>query len=310
LFPENSENSNYKFGTCVKIMTNLPSISVVLPIYNGATTLASAIRSVLDQTFRHYELLLLDDGSTDDSFDIAKTFSDPRIRVIHDGLNYGLAYRLNQGIDLARGRYIARMDQDDICFPERLAKQFEFLETHPEIDLLGCRAIAFNDHQIVLGLIPFHKTHEEICAHPWRGLYLIHPSWTGRAEWFRKHHYQIPEPVCAEDQELLLRTYPESRFACLDDVLLAYKKHFRLNKSLQARRTLVRVQLSHFINRRQWCNAIASIMSVFGKTFVDYATLLPVFRRFLLTNRFECAPEVTRKRFEDLIIDYGYHDET
>ena len=152
-------------------MSNLPSISVVLPIYNGATTLSKAIRSVLGQTFRHYELVLLDDGSTDDSLDIAKTFSDPRIRVIHDGANYGLAYRLNQGIDLAQGRYIARMDQDDICFPERLAKQFEFLESHPGIDLLGCRAIAFSDNQI-LGIDTFpQNTRGDLCSPVARSLF-------------------------------------------------------------------------------------------------------------------------------------------
>jgi glycosyltransferase involved in cell wall biosynthesis len=280
---------------------NLPSISVILPVYNGATTLSRAIRSVLEQTFENYEILLLDDGSNDGSLDVAKMFSDPRLRVIHDGANHGLAYRLNQGIDLARGHYIARMDQDDICFSERLAKQFQFLESHSEIDLLGCRAVAFNSNLHILGLIPFRQKHEEICAHPWQGIYMVHPSWMGRTKWFRHHRYHIPEPIFGEDQELLLRAYPESRFACLDDVLLAYQKQFRLNKSLLARRTLLMVQLLHFTNRRQWLNAIASTLFSFGKVAVDCVASLPGCRESLLIKRYEAVSDSVKEDFKRLV---------
>ena len=206
-----------------------PQVTVVLPVYNGGATLAVALRSVLAQTFEDYELLVLDDGSTDNSLRVARSFSDCRLHVLSDGMRHGLAARLNQGVDFARGRYIARMDQDDICFPERLARQFDFLENHSEIDLLGCRAVVFRNAREIIGLVPFRRTHEEICTDPWRGLYLVHPSWMGRADWFRRHRYRIPEVVLAEDQELLLRAYRESRFACLDEVLLAYRKELRKN---------------------------------------------------------------------------------
>ena len=288
----------------------LPLITVILPVYDGGDTLAIAMQSVFNQTFHDYELLILDDGSIDGSLDVARKFTDPRIRVIHDGVNHGLAYRLNQGIDLAQGRYIARMDQDDICFPERLAKQFEFLETCPEIDLLGCRVIVFRSSRHIVGLTPFCGTHEEICAYPWRGLYLPAPTWMGRVEWFRRHRYRIPEAIHADDQELLLRAYPESRFACMEEVLLAYRKEsFRSNKTWRARRALLKVHLSHFIRRRQWSNMSLSVVSALSKIAVDLVYIMagnrgPVFRQIS-----ESVPDELAEEFHKLIHKKGLYDE-
>jgi glycosyltransferase involved in cell wall biosynthesis len=292
-------------------MTDVPLVSVVLPVYNGALTLSSAVHSILEQTFQEYELLILDDGSKDESVGIAKTFSDPRICVIHNGANRGLASRLNQGIDLARGRYIARMDQDDICFPERLAKQREFLEAHPEIDLLGCRTMVFGKQLDVVGLTPFRRTHEEICAHPWQGLYLAHPSWMGRTKWFRHYHYRIPEAFLADDQELLLRAYPESRFACLEEVLLAYRKeHFHLRKTWRTRKALLKVQVSHFIHRHQWNNVMLSVLCTVLKTSVDCTAFVtgnkgPFFRQID-----EPAPDALIQKFRRFVNENGLRDES
>jgi glycosyltransferase involved in cell wall biosynthesis len=289
-----------------------PLITVVLPVYNGGTTLASAIRSIFAQTFQNYELLLLDDGSTDNSLYIAKMFSDPRLHIVSDGTRRGLAYRLNQAIDIARGRYIARMDQDDVCFPERLAKQLRFLETHSDVDLLGCCAVIFRNAQDIIGLTKFRCTHEEICASPWRGLYLAHPSWMGHTEWFRRHHYHLPEVYLAEDQELLLRTYPKSRFACLDEVLLAYRKtHFHLKKTLLARRSLLRVQLSHFIRRRQWSYAALSIMVTLFKVVIDCATsLLGCRELFFKRVAIESVTTSVMEKFHSLMRDYELQDKS
>jgi len=287
-----------------------PLISILLPVYNGAATLSDAICSVLEQTFTNYEILLLDDGSTDNSLEVARTFSDPRLCVIHDGTNRGLAYRLNQGIDLARGKYIARMDQDDICFPERLAKQFEFLETCPEIDLLGCRVIVFRSSRHIVGLTPFCGTHEEICAYPWRGLYLAAPTWMGRVEWFRRHRYGIPEAIHADDQELLLRAYPDSRFACMEEVLLAYRKEsFRSGKTWRARKALLKAQLSHFIRRRQWSNVSLSLGFALSKIVVDLVYIVAGNRGPVFKQISESIPDDLAKEFHKLVYKKESHDE-
>jgi glycosyltransferase involved in cell wall biosynthesis len=279
-----------------------PQVTVVLPVYNGGATLAVALRSVLAQTFEDYELLVLDDGSTDNSLQVARSFSDCRLHVLSDGMRHGLAARLNQGAGFARGRYIARMDQDDICFPERLARQFDFLENHSEIDLLGCRAVVFLNAREIVGLVPFRRTHEEICTDPWRGLYLVHPSWMGRTDWFRRHRYRMPEKVLAEDQELLLRAYPESRFACLDEVLLAYRTgRFRLSKTLRGRRALLGIQLFHFVRRRQWSNVARSVALTFLKVVIDCAVFLPGRKRPSFLRTTEPAPTSVMIRLQDLM---------
>lgn len=221
-----------------------PLVSVVLPVYNAGTTLPLALESICRQTLQDWELILIDDGSTDGCMN-SFVSPDPRVRLIQDGRNLGLAARLNHGIDLARGKYLARMDQDDVAYPERLEAQSRFLDTHPDIDLAATRAMVFREDGTAIGLFPFRETHETICATPWKGFYFPHPTWMGRIEWFRRHRYHLPEFVRGEDQELLLRSYGSSRFACLPDVLLGYRHAgLPLKTLLTARRSLARVQWS------------------------------------------------------------------
>ena len=111
-------------------------LSVILPVYNGALYLHDAIQSVLNQTFDQFELIILNDGSSDNSADIIKQFSDNRI-VFVDQSNLGLAKTLNKGISISKGQYIARMDADDICYKERFEKQIKFLESNQKVKLLG-----------------------------------------------------------------------------------------------------------------------------------------------------------------------------
>jgi len=116
--------------------TQLPLVSVVLPVYNGAAYLREAIDSILAQTYSTFELIIINDGSKDDSASIIAQFDDPRIRTFSQA-NQGLAATLNRGIGLAQGAYIARQDQDDISLPQRLEKQVAFLQAHPEHGMVG-----------------------------------------------------------------------------------------------------------------------------------------------------------------------------
>ncbi len=117
-------------------MSTAALISVVLPVYNCPDYIGVAIKSILDQTFENFEFVIIDDGSTDNTPEIIQTFTDPRIRFFQQQ-NQGLAATLNRGIELARGKYIARQDQDDISMPERLAKQVKYLDSHPECGMVG-----------------------------------------------------------------------------------------------------------------------------------------------------------------------------
>jgi len=115
----------------------LPDVSVVLPVYNGTRFLAEAMTSILTQRDVSLELLIIDDGSTDDSDFVIRSFHDPRIRAVRLPSNVGLAKALNIGVRLSRAALIARQDQDDVSAPERLATQLAFLKKHPDVALVG-----------------------------------------------------------------------------------------------------------------------------------------------------------------------------
>jgi glycosyltransferase involved in cell wall biosynthesis len=116
-----------------------PTVSVVLSVRNGGPDLPKALETILNQTFSDFELIAINNGSTDGTREFLDQIADPRVRVYHQE-DKGLAAALNRGISLARGRYIARQDHDDLADPSRIAKQVEFLDTHPEYGLVGTRA--------------------------------------------------------------------------------------------------------------------------------------------------------------------------
>ncbi len=200
-----------------------PLVTVAMSVHNAGSTLGSALRSILWQTFPDWELIVVDDGSTDQTGLILSRFSDARIRVVHGaGGQQGLATRLNQCIELARGKYIARMDADDVAYPERLERQVRYLEAHPDIDLLGHGAVLFKEDGLAIGLYPAASEHEDICRRPWWGFPLAHPTWMGKRSWFARYRYRATL-IKGQDQVLLLRSYRSSRFAALPDILLGYR---------------------------------------------------------------------------------------
>ena len=136
-----------------------PTVSVVMSVYNGAKDVPAAARSILEQTFTDFEFIAIDDASPGDNSaevleQLASQYSDSRLQIVRLPVNHGLAGALNHGIALARGRYIARQDQDDISNRTRLAKQVAFMETCPECALLGTRA------EIWVGNTPTNRAHD------------------------------------------------------------------------------------------------------------------------------------------------------
>jgi glycosyltransferase involved in cell wall biosynthesis len=200
-----------------------PVITIAMPFYNSAATLELSVRSLLNQSYDDFELLLCDDGSDDQGLAIARSFHDPRVICWSDGRRRRLAARLNECIDRARGRYLARMDADDIAYPDRLARQLAFLQAHPEVDLCSAGAMVFGKHGRPLWRFSPAQEHAGITRSPFRGFPLWHPLWMGHIEWFRRWRYE-ESAWLAQDQELLLRSYRHSRFANLPQVLLGYRR--------------------------------------------------------------------------------------
>lgn len=248
-----------------------PLITVGMPVYNAGQYLRLAVLSIVKQTFTDWELLIIDDGSTDNALQSIADIKDDRIRILGDGKNLGLAARLNECIDLARGKYFARMDQDDVSYPERFRRQVMTLDANPELDLLAVRAITIDENNRANGLVPSALTHEDICAKPWRGFYIPHPTWMGKIEWFRAHRYTVPGPYFCEDQELLLRSYRDSHLGALDEVLFAYRVrgHIHWKKLARTRSTVLKIQLAHFARSLQWHYWLLAVAAYMGRSADD-----------------------------------------
>lgn len=116
-----------------------PKVSVIMPVYNAENYIDTAVKSILNQSYKNFELIIIDDCPTDSSMEIIMQYSDVRIRVFHNEQNSGISYSRNKGLDYSRGEYIAIMDDDDISMPLRLEKQIQFLDTHDNIDIVGGR---------------------------------------------------------------------------------------------------------------------------------------------------------------------------
>ena len=200
-----------------------PHVSIILPFLNGGPAFEAALASVLRQSYRDWELLLCDDGSTDGSLKLARGIRDSRVIVWSDGRSKGLAARLNECIKRAHGSLIARMDADDLSYPLRLERQVDYLHAHPEVDVVGCRMLIFSEEGEPLGKRPTTLDHAGICANPSLGFGLAHPTWMARAAWYRRFLYD-PKALRYEDAELLYRSHGTSRFANLPDLLYGYRE--------------------------------------------------------------------------------------
>lgn len=204
-------------------MNSSPLVSVVMPVYNAEKYLPAAIESILNQTFSDFEFLILNDGSTDNSAAIISRYRDSRIRLIQAAENQGLIAQLNQGLHLARGRYIARMDADDISLKNRLEKQVKFLEAHPEVGILGA-AISHLGPAGITYTETFPLTHPRIQSFLLLDTPFAHPVvMLRRAVLLENHLHYHPAYPAAEDYKLWLDMLQVTQGANLPEPLLYYR---------------------------------------------------------------------------------------
>ncbi len=200
-----------------------------MPVYNAEKYLNPSIKSILNQTFKDFELIIIDDGSTDNSNKIIKSFqqSDTRIKLISRD-NKGLTPSLNEGLNHVQGKYVARMDADDIALPKRFATQLAFLETHIDHVALGSRVLLIDPEG--LPICPFieefdHETIENKHLRGCLGSFIVHPSVMMCHEALQKvgGYDETMEP--AEDLDLFLRLAEIGYLANYPDILLKYRMH-------------------------------------------------------------------------------------
>ncbi len=206
-----------------------PAISVIMPVYNRATLVGEAIESILTQTFTDFELIIVDDASQDNSAEIIRSYAarDDRIRCLMLEQNTGNASARNRGLEVARGEFVACMDDDDISLPERLEKQVAFLRANPEIGVVGVEAM-MTDHQLN-PLQPYSRlgtSHARIAYDLLQiGDCIVGASMMMRRETLEACGGYDESLPSSPDIELVARLIPRTRLANLPEQLYLYRQH-------------------------------------------------------------------------------------
>ena len=275
-------------------------MSIIMSMRDSAATVATAIRSIQLQTLENWELIVIDDGSVDQSVAIVGAIKDPRIHLVKEPYSAGLATRLNQAVAMTRGEFIARMDADDVSFPDRLTLQINNLKRNSSIDVLGCGAVVFADNITLIGTLPIELTHEQIVANPFSGFPFPHPTWCGRAEWFRANPYD-EALMKAQDQDLLLRVFERSHFAALADVLVGYRQDVvNLNKRLQGRRVFIRSLWRYARKSSKPLPALCGIGTQLVKSVLEIVTIAFGLNRLAQRRRLKPVPTTVACRWLEL----------
>ena len=206
----------------------VPDVTVLMPVFNAEKYLREAIDSILAQTFRYFELLIINDGSTDGSSDILASYSDPRIVIVDNEQNIGLANSLNKGLALARGELVARMDADDISFPDRLMKQVCFMRRNPSVAVLGTQVAFINADGRKIKVFACRQPISPLATKYalMFGAPVSHPSVVFRKELIvNKFGGYNQAYKVSEDTELWCRVGKEHLIQNLPDVLLTMRLH-------------------------------------------------------------------------------------
>jgi len=247
-----------------------PCVSVLMAVFNGGKFLRAAVDSILSQTFTHFEFVIIDDGSTDDTLATLASYVDPRVRLV-SAKHAGLTASLNRGLATCRGALIARMDADDVASPDRLAAQTAYFDARPGVDILCADAAILDGHGRVVGAQRMGRvsTDSVISGLLYRSAVkpIIHPTVMMRREvvdvlrGYRDYH-------CAEDHDFWLRASGRFRFANIDRTLLQYRVHSsgvsRARRALHATSAILST-VNYLVERQSGVDMFRDRPEVFAK---------------------------------------------
>jgi glycosyltransferase involved in cell wall biosynthesis len=249
-----------------------PKVTVIMPAFNREKYIAESMRSVLIQTFKDFELLVIDDGSTDKTVEIARTFvSDPRVRIQENKKNEGIAKTRNKGLELSKGKYIAPLDSDDIWLDhDKLSKQVEFLDTHANYAMIGGAIVHIDTRDNQLKKVIFARSDEVI-----RNVILHSNQFAQSTLMFRKDAilkcggYSSEYVVC-DDYNLWLCVGTKYSFANFPDIFTGYRIHgsnITRTKRLTAAREILEIVRN---NRKNYAHARLGILKAYLRLILAY----------------------------------------
>ncbi|MBS9462201.1 glycosyltransferase family 2 protein [Flagellimonas sp. 389] len=266
-------------------------VSIGVPFYNSEKFLGFAITSVINQSYSNWELLLMDDGSSDNSVKVAQSFEklDNRIKVFHDGTNKGLPARLNELSQLSKGEFYVRMDADDIMHPQRIFRQIEFLKAHSKVDLVGTGLISIDNNNNILGIRGNNQKEEYTIGDMIAGHWSVHPTIAGRTSWFKKNNYDTSLKR-AQDFDLWIRTINQSNFAKISCPYLYYRE--ASTSSLKKYRASTKYAIKIYWKNKKVIGTLKCIkltLTKFLKLFV-----------YLIGSMFNSTDKIIKRRYNEI----------
>lgn len=274
----------------------MPDISIILPVYNAVSYLEECINSVLRQTFQNYELLVLDDGSTDGSVSIVKSFNDARIRIIlceHNFIN-----TLNLGINECNGKYIARMDADDIMHEDRLKRQYEIMEANQDVAVCGTYAEAFGLANGIIGYGNNYIDSPLLSLLPHN--YIIHPSVMIRKSFIHNNNIRYQNYPYAEDYKMWEDiAKADGKFYVIPEPLLKYRisqgQVSNLNSATQIETALaiqteiLEILLKKNTYKKEWVdNLYYTMLEANNDDLIDGPHIIKTFYNMLTAIKNKC----------------------
>ncbi len=282
----------------------MPEISIIMSVYNGETYLKEAIESVIKQTFKNWELIIINDCSTDATGEILADFSrkDERIKVHTNEVNLKLPTSLNKAISLCRGKYIARMDADDICLPDRFEKQYKFMEENSDVALSSCRFMTVKNGVYASGGAGGRCDNNALRAMLLVANPILHPGVIAKAEVMKKFNYDTIL-TCTEDLELWTRMAAENlKIQILPECLLIYRLHDKQITSTTIERQhteVLKIQNKYYASLLQEMDEEMQKFYISGIYFKEDADIY----RFLEYAKW--LKRVTAKNFDNNSINYA-----
>lgn len=272
-------------------------VTIGIPFYNADKFLEESIKSVFAQTHQNWELILLDDGSTDQSLRIANSITDTRVRVYSDGLNKKLASRLNQIVTLAKSDIIVRMDADDLISPNRIKLQLEILKKYPNIDLVSTGLFSVSDDLELIGI----RSHPNLSISfrdllLKRGCGIVHASVIGRKTWFERNKYDEKLKL-AQDYDLWLRASKNDdlNIHLLPDHLYYYRE----GGSITPNKMLLAYKYEREMYKKYTSNWYYLVIKSFIKTLVVLILSKTNNFQFLINRR---SNELVDNKYEQIMI--------